>query len=603
MNVKIDHAPKGDRLLVRFSHNELDTYKARAIPDRTWNKTLQAWTCRPTLKNIQYLHDAWSRAIWSEAAQKRANEIYNLAEQREAVLKARKDGAVDTAVLEGVPFQKPPMAHQKTALVLGRNQRSFAYFMDQGTGKTKTLIDDACHNWRENRIDAVLLFTLNSVKTNWVIFDSMKDHPEDKDALEDHMPPDVPYIKGLWVSQATGRVKQEWERFTRKVHEESSDRQNMVWLVANIESLRVDRAFDYFEQFIMNFDSRVMIVIDESTLIGTPGSKQTKAALKLRKRCAMARILSGTPVLKSPMKAYTQMGFLDENILGHSSYYSFRNRYAVMGGYQGRQILNYVHLDELQERMQSASYRVLKSECLELPPQIFQKRRVEMLPAQLKAYREMQEEFITENEEAGIVEASIVLTQMLRLQQITGGYLPRIDDVSGKTTGIVPLVRPDTNPKYVEALRILEECGDQRAIIWCRFTHEIDDLHELLVASSISAEKFYGAMSDEEKLSVRKRFARDNSLRVIVGNPMAGGLGIDEFKHASVVIYLSNTFDTEKRKQSEDRTHRIGSQMHKQITYYDIVVPNTVDMKILAVMRGDAKVSARVMADQWQEWI
>jgi len=603
MNVRIDYTTMGDRLLVRFPHNELDVHKAKAMADRRWNKFLNAWTARASLANLEYITNAWSRAVWSEAAQERANKIRLEAERRQAVLEARKSGSIDTSVLDAEPFAKPPMAHQKTALVLGRDQKAFAYFMDQGTGKTKTLIDDACHNWRQNRIDAVLLFTLNSVKTNWVIFNSMKDHPEDKDALEDHMPPDVNYIKGLWVSQPTGRVKHEWKEFQKQVTEQVFERDKMVWLVANIESLRIDRAMDYFDTFISSFNGKVMIVIDESTLIGTPSSKQTKGALKLRKSCAMARILSGTPVLKSPLKAYTQMKFLDEDILGHSSFYSFRNRYAIMGGFQGRQVLNYVHLDELKEKMQSASYRVLKDECLDLPPQIFEKRRVEMVPAQLKAYREMQEEFITENEEAGVVEASIVLTQLLRLQQITGGYLPRVDDVTGETSGVVPLVGADKNPKFNECLRIIEECGEQRVLIWARFTHEIEALHELLIENAIPAEKFYGAMSDEEKLSVRKRFARDNSIRVIVGNPMAGGLGIDEFKHASVVIYLSNTFDTEKRKQSEDRTHRIGSQMHKQITYYDIVVPNTVDMKILSVMRGDAKVSARVMADNWKEWI
>lgn len=483
--------------------------------------------------------------------------------------------------------------------MLGRDQTSFAYLMDQGTGKTKTLIDDAAHNWRENRIDVVLLFTINSVKTNWVIFDSMKDSKDDMDALETHMPPDVPYTKGVWVSSPTGAVKREWKKFELAITEQVSARDKLVFLACNIESLRVPRAIEFFENICVAFNQKVMIVIDESTVIGAPGSKQTRAAMKMRKHCKMARILSGTPVVKSPLKAYSQFAFLDEDILGFSSFYAFRNHYAVMGGYQNRQVLFFKNMDQLSERIASCSFRVLKEDCLDLPPKVYEKRRVDMGAAQTKAYNEMREEFFTINKEAGVVEANIILTQMLRLQQITGGYLPK----EGEQGVAVPIVQPENNPKFKEVLNIIEEAGDQRVLIWTRFTKEIEDLVELLNARGHATLPFYGALSDAEKISVRKRFASDDTLRCIVGNPAAGGLGIDEFKSASVVIYVSNSFDTEKRVQSEDRTHRIGSEIHDQITYYDIVVPNTVDMKILRTMRNNVKISAAVMADEWKEWL
>lgn len=140
-------------------------------------------------------------------------------------------------------------------------------------------------------------------------------------------------------------------------------------------------------------------------------------------------------------------------------------------------------------------------------------------------------------------------------------------------------------------------------LVWTRFTHEVLALHKMLNDAGFPFMLFYGGLSDSEKISVRKSFARDKKYRGIVGNPDAGGLGIDEFKHASLVAYITNSYNTEKRKQSEDRTHRYGSEMHDAITYNDIIVPSTIDIKVLATMRSDVKVSAAVMGDEWREWI
>ncbi len=503
------------RLYVRFPYNELDVIKAKNMPDRRWNKTAKAWTCRPTLANIQYINQAWSSSHWSDEAMEARILVYSKALRRAETLEA-KASDIDLSVLDAVPFGKPPMDHQKVALVLGRDEDEFGYLMDQGTGKTKTLADDACYNWREDRIDVVLVFTINSVKTNWVMFDCMKDEPEDIDAVTDHMPPDVPYEKGVWVSKQTGPIKKAWRKFEKSITEQVTKRDKLVWLAANIESLRVARAYDFYERVIEAFGGRVMIVIDESTLIGKPGSKQTKAAAKLRKLCAKARIMSGTPVIKSPLKAFSQFGFLNEDILGFGSFYSFRNRYCVMGGYEGKQILFYQNLDELNEKIASCSYRILKKDCLDLPPQVFLKRRVSMTVEQGKAYKDMQETFIVENEQAGRVEAKIVLEQMLRLQQITGGYLPKIDPDTDEVIGIVELVKPKDNPKFKEVLNILEEGGEQRMIVWTRFTHEILALTKLLNDAGFNTMPFYGGLSDSQKVSVRKSFARDKKFRCVV---------------------------------------------------------------------------------------
>lgn len=585
------------KLVIRFPYNPIDVEKAHGLPERRFNKTLKAWTCKASLANIEYIERTWSNLEWSKEANTMRFSVHKKRQNFQRTLDT-KLGKIDLGVLTGVPFKYPPMEHQGTALVLGRDQTVFAYLMDQGTGKTKVVIDDACHNWRKKRIDVVIVLTINSVKTNWVIFEALKDEPEDVDAVDTHMPPDVPYVKGVWVSQPTGAVKKEWRAFEKAISEQTVKRDKLVWLAVNIETTRVARGYDFLEQVIKAFNGRVMIVVDESTIIGAPGSKQTVGAIKLREQCSLARIMSGTPVIKSPLKAYSQFKFLDEDILGFGSFYAFKAHHCVMGGFEDRQVLFYKNLEELQQRISSTSYRVLKSQCLTLPEQRFLKRRIKMTPDQMRAYAEMQAEFRTQNANDEWIEAKIILEQILRLQQITGGYLPK------EGGGVVPIVDPENNPKFREVLHIMEEAGDQKVLIWTRFTHEILDLVALLNKKGFKALPFYGGLDDKEKIGVRKTFARGEHDSV-VGNPAAGGLGIDEFKIASISAYVTNSFDTERRKQSEDRTHRIGSEIHMDtgITYWDIVAPGTVDIKVLSVMRNNLKISAAVMQDEWREWI
>lgn len=587
----------GKNLLVRTPLNEIDLIKARNIPQRRWLKTKKAWVCRASLTNMEYLMMAWPKAEWTDAAKEAWFDSKAGKDKRDAVRDGKE--VFDFTLLDHIPFIYPPMEHQKKALLLGRNMPYFAYLMDQGTGKTKVLIDDAAHNWREDRIDALLVIAPNSVKTNWVIWDCMKEHPDDKDALEDHMAKDVPVTKGVWISQPNGQEKAEWKKFEDQISRIASERtrNSLVVLTVNVDALNVGRCFEFLQAFCTAF--RTMITVDESTRIKNRTSKRTKAAMKLRSLCPLARILSGTPVIKNPMNAFSQFGFLDEDILGFGNFYSFRNHYAIMGGFKDKQVLAFKNLEELSESIASCSYRVLKSECLDLPPQVYLKRRVKLAPTQMKAYKQMAEELFAEWAD-DVIEAPIVLTQLLRFQEIVGGYLPIIED--GVRTGTYEIVKPEKNPKMIDVQEILDEAGDQQFLIWSRFNAEIDGLHALLTAKGYNVAKFYGATKERDRVRIRKAFAR-GEIDGIIGNASAGGIGIDEFKAASIVIYFSNSYDTEQRVQSEDRAHRIGSEIHDQITYFDLIAPATVDVKVVRTMRNNVEVSTQIMKDGWKSWI
>lgn len=484
--------------------------------------------------------------------------------------------------------------HQTEAFDAGKDREFFAYFLDPGTGKTKVTLDDAMYNFKRGRIDALLVIAPNSVKTSWVSWPHQLESPEDQDQVERWLGTEQ-VIKGVHLSNPKAIDKRAWAGFEQAMNDKSrlakSGNRKLIVLAVNFEALLSDQVFDFLADFCKTF--RTMIALDESTRIGEPGSKRTKKAIKLGRLATLRRILSGTPVLKSPMKIFSQGKFLGEAALGFKSFYTFRNRYAIMGGFEMRQIIGHDNLDELSDKIAKWSYRKTADECLDLPPAIFLKRRVDLSDEQARAYKSMQKEFYA-NIDGTEITASIVLAQMTRLQQILGGYVQQDDK-------IVEIIPPSRNPKLKEALALVEAAPGQ-VVIWFKFRPELQGMADLLREAKISFYEFHGDVDDGERVKIRKSFQRGER-QVLLGTASTGGIGIDEFKVANVVIYVSNDFDTEKRKQADDRNRRIGSNVHKSITYYDIIVPGTVDTKILSVLRSDAKLSAKVLRENFKEWI
>jgi SNF2 family DNA or RNA helicase len=462
----------------------------------------------------------------------------------------------------------------------------FAYLMDQGTGKTKVLLDDAAHNFREGRIDAVMIVSPNSVKTNWVNTET------DDDEVNKHMAPDIPYVAAAHFANPNGEQKKDFEFFWKHMPR----RDYMLVLSLNVEGIWTAKSLALAKEFMRR--RKVMLIVDESTRIGNHTSQRTKAMFILRKLAPLARIASGTPVIKSPLKAYAQFGFLDPNILGVPTYTEFRARYAVMNPNLPNVPVRFVNTEELGEKIAGVSYRILKEACLDLPPKVYQKRMIQMAGEQAKWYKKMRDDCVVWLSQQHNVQATTVLTQLLRFQQITAGYLPLIDPDTMEQTGIKK-IGEGSPPKVEEAISIIEET-DGKVIIWCRFKFEIEEMRDACKKAGLEAVTFYGETSESDRLQHRARFQDDPSLRVFIGQVRTGGIGLT-LHAASTVIYLSNTFSTEDRVQSEDRAHRIGQT--KSVNYYDLVCPNTVDARVLQVLRDNKRVSDQVMRDGIQSWI
>ena len=299
---------------------------------------------------------------------------------------------------------------------------------------------------------------------------------------------------------------------------------------------------------------------------------------------------------KSPLDLYTQCFFLDPDLLDFSSYYTFKNRYAIMvdrnvGTHSFKHVMGYQRLDELNGKLNDFSYRVLKEDCLDLPEKVYMKRMITLTPEQKRMYGEMKKFALSELEGKKIT-ATSVLAQLVRLHQITCGHLT-LDDGD---------IRTLKNNRIKELLDILEEM-DGKIIIWAVYRHDIKEITNVLSEryGKNAVESFFGDTLDRDRQDIIDRFQdRESDLRFFVGNPKTGGYGLT-LTASHTVIYYSNSYDLETRLQSEDRAHRISQD--KKVTYIDLITEGTVDELIVKNLRGKINLATKIMGEDLKKWL
>ena len=267
-------------------------------------------------------------------------------------------------------FKTKPYKHQMTALEKSWNKETFAYFMEMGTGKTKVLIDNLAMLYDKGKIDGALIVAPKGVVKTWC-----------EQELPTHLPDHIENTTVLWQPHIT---KTQREKLESLFEAET----NMHILIMNVEALSTDKGVKFATKFLNSH--KVLMAVDESTTIKTPTAKRTKNIIDLGRMAKYRRIMTGSPVTKNPLDLYTQCYFLDPFHLDHASYYSFRNRYAVMKTMhvRGRSIQvvsKFKNLSELSDTVKNFSDRVLKEDCLDLPPKNFIKRYVTLTPDQKKS--------------------------------------------------------------------------------------------------------------------------------------------------------------------------------------------------------------------------
>ena len=481
-----------------------------------------------------------------------------------------------THFLSTYPFKNKPFVHQQAYLQRFWEYPVAALFADMGTGKSFMLINNVAMLYDKGKLNGFLIVAPKGVYRNW--FDT---------EIPKHLPSHVVYRMALW-SPSPRKAEQ------KAMDELFTVTEDLKILVMNIEAFSTAKGTAYARRFLLVHNA--MMAVDESTTIKTPGSARSKNTEKVGRGARFRRILTGSPVTKSPMDLYQQCAFLSDNCLDVSSYYVFQARYAVtverqLNTHTFKQIVGYRRLDELKEKLDRFAFRVKKEECLDLPDKLYVKREVDLTPEQQKAYNEMRTMALAQVS-GGLVSTVNALTQIMRMHQIVCGHV-KLDD------GTV-LELP--NKRMDELLSVVEET-DGKIIIWATYRHDIEAI-KLALSKEYGMNAvgmYYGDTDGDERKRVLEEFQNpDSGMRFFVGNPSTGGYGLT-LTAASTMVYYSNSFDLEKRLQSEDRAHRIGQT--KNVTYIDLIAVGTVDEKIVKALRAKIDIATQVLGEEIKTWL
>jgi len=473
-------------------------------------------------------------------------------------------------------FKTSPYAHQRDAFSESVTKENFALLMDMGTGKTKVCIDTIASRFECGAINFALIVAPKGVIANW------------KGEIEAHLPDRIEREIVLWNPNLTKAKRQE----LLDLYDAGG---KLKFLLMNVESFSTKKGVEVAEFFVKKFN--VLMAVDESTTIKNRQAKRTKAICDVGRDARMRRILTGSPVTKSPMDLYSQMDFLSPKILGFKSYYAFQNRYAVgqrrtMGSHSFNHIVGFRRLDELTEKLHDSSYRVRKEDCLDLPDKVYMKREVALTKEQVDAYNQMKHLALARLESGELATTQNALTQIMRLQQICLGHLKDDNDVTH-----------EIKSNRIDAL--MEICDEIQGsvIIWATWTRDIRLITKALQDrfGVQAVESLYGGTPDPDRQRIVETFQDPASkLRFIVGHPKTGGYGLT-LTAANTVIYFSNGYDLELRLQSEDRAHRIGQT--NKVTYVDLISPKTIDEKIVDALRNKIKIADTILGEDARDWL
>ena len=472
-------------------------------------------------------------------------------------------------------YKTKPYEHQHEALLRSYDKTNFGYFMEMGCGKSKVLIDNMVWLYEQGKIDTAVIVAPKGVYRNWEISE-----------IPTHLPENIEHEVYVWTPSPN-------KTQAKRLEASLKERDKLRILLVNVEGFataKVAKFVDYFTR-----GASFLLAVDESTTIKNPKAKRTKALVSFGTKASFRRILTGSPVTKSPMDLYSQCAFMDKRLLGLDSYYAFQGRYAItrtqrMGGHSFQQVVGYRNLDELATKLDCFSYRVTKDDALDLPDKIYTIRHVGLSDEQLKHYMSLKNAAIALLDDGELVSAPAVMTQLLRLQQVLCGHLMTDDG---------ELVEFPT--KRIDALMDTIEEMTGKVIIWSRFRYDIKNIEAKLAKAygKDAVVSYFGDTSDDDRQTAVRRFQFEDA-RFFVANPQTAGYGLT-LTAATNVVYYANDFNLETRAQSEDRAHRIGQ--HNSVTYVDFISKGTVDEHIVKSLRSKIDLSAKTLGEEARKWL
>lgn len=464
--------------------------------------------------------------------------------------------------------------HQEHALSVGMCVRDLALFMEMGVGKSRTMIEILRRKYAEvNRVRRTLIFSPIIVCENWKREFAMYSKVNPRD-----------------IVVLTGPGK---KRILTLLKELGQDLNANKIIITNYEAVENDDIFAILTQWNIE-----IIVCDESQRLKNPDSVRAKKVVTLADKTQHNYILTGTPILNSSSDIFMQFRILDRGLTFGKNFYTFRHEYfedenARRKGTQGyfpKWVPKAHTFAALQDLISKSALRVLKSECLDLPPLVRQVVQAEMSAEQKRMYKEMMNEYITwlttKKEEPRAVVAQLAVTKALRLQQIVTGFAK---DENGSVH------RLDSVPR----LKVLEELlvdltPHSKVIVWSMFKENYLMIAELCNKLGIKYREIHGDISHKDREQNMKDFRSEPDIKVMIANQAAASVGIN-LVEASYAIYYSKGFKLEDDLQSEARNYRGGSEIHDKVTRIDIVAKGTIDELITEALANKQSVADNIL--------
>jgi SNF2 family DNA or RNA helicase len=478
------------------------------------------------------------------------------------------------------------MKHQLRGLDASEGKRNFAFFMEQGTGKTWTTLADAERCFTGNKIDALLVFAPKGIHTNWVLRE-----------IPQHL--GIASVSYAWSGPV--KTKKQKEGLAKLYTPEARFSVPTIRILSiNFEAMLRPEGQEVVREFINSF--RVMAVVDESKKIGNPKTKRTENIVKAGREATARRILSGKPLTKAPMDLFSQFDFLKEGLLGTTSYRAFVSEYAVLLDPKSPQMQGlirkmgakaafaqvvatekvvdevtgavverkqYKNLDKLATMIAPHVFRVRKADCLELPPKVYKKVYFDMSDAQQRVYDELKEELAYVSKTEG-PQSFVAIAARSKMQQCTSGYV----NVHGKPE----LMPPEDNPRMQEYLNVIDDIPEDKSFItWAIGREEIRQICAALEAEGISYVEYHGGVSDDDREKAIDDFQKGRVRAFVCNKAAYAGLTLTR---ATYSLYYSCDFDNDVRGQSEDRCHRIGTT--ESVLYVDFIARGTINEDVAA---------------------